>query len=72
MMDIMPETYLSEIERVQNPALGAMLIWEYGLSFQDSVSSESSHYLLTFLVLPLCLHRPTVNLLKRTYERSGL
>lgn len=67
-----PKTYLSEIERVQNPALGAMLIWEYGLSFQKTVSSDSSHYLLAFLILPLCLHRPTVNLLKSTFPSSGL
>lgn len=72
MTGLSPDTYLSEIERVQNPALGAMLIWEYGLSFQENISSDSSHYLLSFLILPLCLHRPTVDLLKRTYASSGL
>ncbi len=72
MKEFEPDAYLSEIERVQNPALGAVLIWEYGRSFQSNVSAESSHYLLTFLILPLCLHRPTLDLVKRTYASSGL
>lgn len=72
MTDLGPEAYLSEVERVQNPALGAMLIWEYGRSFQHTASSEPSHLLTTFLLLPLCLHRPTLDLVKRTNASSGL
>lgn len=66
------DSYLSEIERVQNPALGAMLIWKYGRSFQAQLSAESSHFLLAFLVLPLCLHRPTLDLINGTRAQSGL
>jgi hypothetical protein len=64
--------YLSEVERVQNPAFGAMLIWKYGRSFQLQLSAEPSHLLLAFLVLPLCLHRPTLDLVNGTRAQSGL
>jgi hypothetical protein len=64
--------YLSEVERVQNPALGAMLIWKYGRSFQAHVAAEPSNLLLAFLILPLCLHRPTLDLVIGTQARSGL
>ncbi|MCB1467818.1 MAG: hypothetical protein KDK08_11885 [Rhizobiaceae bacterium] len=64
--------YLSEVERVQNPALGAMLIWKYGRSFQAQLRAEPSGLLLAFLILPLCLHRPTLDLVIGTQARSGL
>lgn len=64
--------YLSEIERVQNPSLGAMLIWRYGRSFQAQLTAEPPNLLLAFLVLPLCLHRPTLDIILGTQARSGL
>jgi hypothetical protein len=64
--------YLSEVERVQNPALGAMLIWKYGRSFQAQFTAEPSDLLLAFLILPLCLHRPTLDMIVGTQARSGL
>ncbi|MEF3045727.1 three component ABC system middle component [Pseudotabrizicola sp. L79] len=64
--------YLSEIERVQNPSLGAMLIWKYGRSFQAHITAEPPDLLLAFLVLPLCLHRPTLDIIVGTQARSGL
>lgn len=63
---------LSEIEKVQNPALGAWLLWEYGRRYQTSISSAPSHLLLFFLVLPICLHRPTLDVVNSTQEKSGL
>ncbi|MFY0311172.1 three component ABC system middle component [Leisingera sp. D0M16] len=64
--------YLSEVEKVQNPALGAMLIWKYCRSYQSGMTSDSSPLLVAFLVLPLCWHRPTLNILKSTRVQSGL
>jgi hypothetical protein len=63
---------LTEIEKVQNPALGAWLLWEYGRRYQTTTSSAPSHFLLFFLVLPICLHRPTLDALSSTQEKSGL
>ncbi len=63
---------LTEIEKVQNPALGAWLLWEYGRRYQTTVSSEPSHFLLFFLVLPICLHRSTLEAVNSTQEKSGL
>lgn len=65
------ERYLSEIDRVQNPAFGATLLWAYGKSYQSTVSSEASHLLLCFLILPLCFHRSTLDKIKGTRLRSG-
>lgn len=63
---------LTEIEKVQNPALGAWLLWEYGRRYQTTASSAPSHFLLFFLVLPICLHRPTLDAVNSTQEKSGL
>ena len=65
-------TALTEIEQVQNPALGAWLLWEYGRRYQTTISSKPSHFLLFFLVLPICLHRPTLDAVNSTQEKSGL
>lgn len=62
---------LSEIEIIQNPALGSYLLWLYGREFQKD-REWPSPVLLTFLVLPLLLHKPTVKLISSTYKRSGL
>lgn len=62
---------LSEVEIVQNPALGAYLLWQYGLSFQ-APSSSKSPIQFAFLVLPLTFHEPTLKLIKSTQVNSGL
>ena len=66
------EAYLSEVNRVQNPAFGATLLWVFGRSYQSTVAAEPSHFLLTFLVLSLCFHRPTLNIVNGTRAQSGL
>lgn len=67
-----PTAALTEIEKVQNPALGAWLMWEYGRRFQATPTTAPSQFLLYFLVLPICLHRPTLEAVNSTQERSGL
>lgn len=62
---------LSEPEIIQNPALGAYTLWRFGLGFQ----SEGGHPAplpLVFLVLPLVLHRSTLELVASTRKTSGL
>ncbi|MBB4378462.1 three component ABC system middle component [Bradyrhizobium sp. SBR1B] len=62
---------LSELQIVQNPSLGGYLIWQFGLGFQAEDSQRSS-FLLPFLVLPLLLHKPTLDLVASTRRSSGL
>ena len=62
---------LSEIEIVQNPALGAFALWRFGLGFQ-SEDSRPAAFPLAFLVLPLVLHRPTLGIITSTQRASGL
>jgi len=62
---------LTEIEIVQNPALCTFVLWRFGLGFQ----SEDGHPALlplAFLVLPLVLHRPTLEMINSTRKTSGL
>jgi ABC-3C biological conflict system middle component len=62
---------LSEIEIVQNPALGAYAIWRFGIGFQ-SEDGRPPAFPLAFLVLPLVLHRPTLVMIGSTQRASGL
>src|ERR1035437_1626205 len=56
---------------VQNPALGAYVIWRFGLGFQSDDSRPSS-LPLVFLVLPLLFHRQTLQVIGSTRKASGL
>jgi hypothetical protein len=62
---------LSEPAIVQNPALGAYALWKFGLAYQ---AREGNQVILplTFLVLPLVLHLPTLELVIGTNKASGL
>jgi hypothetical protein len=62
---------LSELEIIQNPALGAFALWRFGIGYQ-SEDGHSAPFLLFFLVLPLVLHQPTLNLIASTQRASGL
>lgn len=62
---------LSELEIVQNPALGAYVLWLFGLGFQAE-DDRSPVLPLHFLVLPLLLHRPTLDMVRSTQKGSGL
>ncbi|MEH6695789.1 MAG: three component ABC system middle component [Hyphomonas sp.] len=71
-MSTLSYSHLSEVERVQNPALGATLLCEFGQTYQKNPSADSAHLLAFFLVLPICLHRPTLGLAIQTRPSSGL
>ncbi|MCE4548047.1 MULTISPECIES: three component ABC system middle component [unclassified Caballeronia] len=62
---------LSEAALVQNEALGAYALWQFGLGYQDR-DGHAATLPLTFLVLPLILHSPTLAMVLSTRRASGL
>ena len=62
---------LTEIEIMQNPAVGAYLIWQFGLAFQAECG-EPAPLPAVFLILPLCLHKQTRDVILSTQIASGL
>lgn len=62
---------LSELDAVQNPAVGAFLVWHFALGYQEE-GFENVPLPLTFLVLPLILHRATFDEIASTRKASGL
>lgn len=61
----------SEIELVQNPALGAFLLWAFARAYQGE-RAEEVPLLLCFLVLPLVLHGGSLTGIVSTRKASGL
>lgn len=62
-----------EIQNVQNPALGAVLVWRFCCGYVETQRVSASPPLqLIFLVLPIILHKATSEFVKRTYKSSGL
>jgi hypothetical protein len=70
-MTITSPAGLSELEIVQNPAIGAFLIWHFTLGYQED-GAEIVPLPLAFLVLPMLLHRPTFDAVASTRKTSGL
>ena len=68
----MTSTTLTEAEIVQNAALSATLIWRCGIGHQQESDRQPMHMYVAFLVLPICLHRNTLDILLSTQRRSGL
>lgn len=64
-------TRFSEAALIQNEALGAYALWKFGLGFQDR-NGQAATLPLSFLVLPLVLHAPTLEMISSTYKVSGL
>jgi len=62
---------LTELEIVQNPALGAYVLWRFGAGHQSD-DGRPTPLLLGFLVLPLVLHQPTLKAVVSTQRASGL
>jgi len=62
---------LTELEIVQNPALGGYTLWRFGVGFQ-SEDGRPAALPLAFLVLPLLLHQPTLKMITSTQRASGL
>jgi hypothetical protein len=62
-----------EAQNVQNPALGAALIWRFCCGFVESNSTSAPPQLpVVFLVLPIVLHQETLTFVRGTRKSSGL
>lgn len=70
-MSIPPVTRLSELDIVQNPALGGFLIWHFSLGYQED-GADAVSVALAFLLLPMILHRRTFAEIASTRKASGL
>jgi hypothetical protein len=62
---------LTELDIVQNPAIGAYLTWQFTLGYQEG-GTDAVSVPLAFLVLPMLLHRPTFDEIVSTRKASGL
>lgn len=62
-----------EVRIIQNPALGAALIWQFvaGYSAASKISAPVP-LPLTFLVLPIIFHEDTLEVVRRTQLATGL
>ncbi|HBZ87065.1 MAG TPA: hypothetical protein DEO67_08005 [Candidatus Edwardsbacteria bacterium] len=62
-----------EVNNVQNPALGALLLWRFVAGFESSESNRKHPDLpLLFIVLPLLFHDETAKIMVATRGSSGL
>jgi len=62
-----------ETRNVQNPALGAMLVWRFVAGYERaSATRKPTPMPLVFLVLPMMLHEETAEFVTSTREASGL
>jgi hypothetical protein len=62
-----------EIEAIQNPALGATLLWRFTVGFsQSSKSNDPTPIPLLFIVLPIMFHEETAQFITSTRLASGL
>lgn len=68
----MAASELSPIAQVQNPAFGALLLWRFAKGFQNEKPGELPALTLLFLLLPLILHRQTMEMIRSTNQSSGL
>lgn len=68
----MSATALSTVALVQNPALGALLLWRFGKSYQEECLVEVAQFHSFFVVLPLLYHAQTLAHIRSTNQSSGL
>ncbi len=62
-----------EAQNVQNPALGAAILWRFCCAYSTSHPTNDAPALpMLFLVLPIVLHQATVELVRSTRPSSGL
>ncbi len=62
-----------EAQNVQNPALGAAILWRFCCAYSENhPTSDPPDLPVLFLVLPIVLHQATAELLRRTRPSSGL
>jgi len=66
-------TLTREVRHIQNPGLGAVLLWRFACGYSAShPTSEHPPLQLAFIVLPVILHKETFELLKSTNRPTGL
>jgi len=68
----MVESSISSVEAVQNSAMGAVILWSFGRGYQEEALGRLPLLHFAFIVLPIVLHRPTLELVTGTYQSSGL
>lgn len=62
-----------EAQNVQNPALGAALLWRFSCGFVASNPVGAAPELpIVFIMLPVLLHQETVEFVRGTRKASGL
>lgn len=62
-----------EVWDMQNPALGAALMWRFVMAHRESAPPGEGCVLpIAFLVLPVVLHADSAELVRGTQRRSGL
>jgi hypothetical protein len=62
-----------EVNNVQNPALGAGLLWRFSCGYVGAhKTSEPVPLPLLFLVLPILFHEQTSEFVKNTQKASGM
>lgn len=63
---------LNEVQAMQNPALGAALLWRFACGFSPESSPNGTPLPLAFVVLPLILHAKSAEKVSGTLAGSGL
>jgi len=63
---------LNEVQAMQNPALGAALLWRFACGFTPESSPNGTPLPLAFVVLPLALHAKSIEKVTGTQAASGL
>lgn len=62
----------SEIQAMQNPALGAALVWRFACGYTPvGTGTAGTPLSLGFLVMPVLLHAQTRAVMTSTQQRSG-
>lgn len=63
---------LNEVHAMQNPALGAALIWRFVCGYSPETSPNGTPLPLAFVVLPLAFHAKSLEEVAGTQASSGL
>lgn len=63
---------LNEVHAIQNPALGAALLWRFSCGFSPESSEKGTPLPLVFMVLPLVFHARSLKGVTETQACSGL
>ncbi len=61
-----------EIEIIQNPVLGAVLLWRFSVGYQANSTPKNLNFQLLFIVLPMLFSDDINMLIKSTQQKTGL